>query len=203
MFVAWCETSCDLTKPRIARYKNTWKHHQNAVFWCGLNLAQEKGLQFYQTRSHVVVLYSTLPAGCIKKAVRMKTRDELHGKVRLNLRLPRVVFKSNSQYGLKIHKTKTQDHLGNHQATRQAMGKLVTTPWITEYMEYLFRQSSTTIRENKVKQLIEMFEKPQAQRIIYSGLETDAEDQKVQGSNHMSPLVLFLWPACLRLQWAP
>ena len=38
---------CDLTKPRIVPYKNTWKPHQNTVYWCDLKLAQEKGLLFY------------------------------------------------------------------------------------------------------------------------------------------------------------
>ena len=36
------ETSCDLTKPRIVPYRNTWKPHQNTVYWCNLKLAQEK-----------------------------------------------------------------------------------------------------------------------------------------------------------------
>ena len=40
------ETSCDLTKPRVVPYKNTWKPHQNIVYWCNLKLAQEKGLLF-------------------------------------------------------------------------------------------------------------------------------------------------------------
>ena len=76
------ETPRDLTKPRIAPYKNTWKRLQNTVFWCNLKLAEEKGLQFYQTRSHAVVLYNT-PAACIEKAVCMKIQEELCQKVRL------------------------------------------------------------------------------------------------------------------------
>ena len=48
-----------------------------------LKLAQERGLQFYQTRSHAVVLYNTLFAAWIEKAVCMKTKDELYRKVRL------------------------------------------------------------------------------------------------------------------------
>ena len=78
----------DLTKPRIALYKNTWKRFQHAVLWCNLKLAQEKGLQCYQTRSHAVVLYDTLPAAFIEKAVCMKTQDGLYQKVRLTPRLP-------------------------------------------------------------------------------------------------------------------
>ena len=87
------ETPCDLTKPKIAPYKNTWKRFQNTVFWCNSNLAQEKDLQFHQTRSHAVVLYNTLPAACVEKAVCVKTQDELCQRV------PRVVLKSNSQCG--------------------------------------------------------------------------------------------------------
>ena len=42
------ETLCDLSKARIAPYKNTWKHFQNTVFRCNLKLAQQRGLQFNQ-----------------------------------------------------------------------------------------------------------------------------------------------------------
>ena len=82
------ETPRDLTKPRIAPYKNTWTRLQNTVLWWNLKLAQEKGLQYYQTRSHAIVLYDTLPAASIEKVVCMKTQDELYQKVRLTPRLP-------------------------------------------------------------------------------------------------------------------
>ena len=61
------ENPRDLTKPRIAPYKNTWKRLQNTVFWCNLKFAQEKGLQFYQTRSHAVVLCNTLLQLALRK----------------------------------------------------------------------------------------------------------------------------------------
>ena len=78
------ETSHNLTKPRIAPYKNTWKRLQKTVFWCNLKLAQEKGLHFYQTRSRAIVLYNTQPAACIEKAACMKTQEELCQKSSLN-----------------------------------------------------------------------------------------------------------------------
>ena len=87
------ETPCDLTKPRIMPYKITWKRFQNKVFLCNLEVVKERGLQFYQTRSHAVVLYNTLPAACIEKAVCMKTTDELYQEVRLTPRVARVVLK--------------------------------------------------------------------------------------------------------------
>ena len=44
-------------KPRITVYRNTWRVHQNTVYWGTLKLAQRKGLQFYQTRSHAIALF--------------------------------------------------------------------------------------------------------------------------------------------------
>ena len=76
---------------------NASKH---TVLWCNLKLVQARDLQFYQTRSHGVVFYNTLLVACIEKAVCMKTTEELYQKVRLTPRVPRVVLKSNSQYGL-------------------------------------------------------------------------------------------------------
>ena len=46
------ETPRDLTKPRIAPYKNSWKRLQNTEHWCNLKIAQEKGLHFSK-RGHM------------------------------------------------------------------------------------------------------------------------------------------------------
>ena len=56
------ETLCDLSRARIAPYKNTWKRFQDTVFWCNLKLAQQGGLQFYQTSSNSEILRDTLLA---------------------------------------------------------------------------------------------------------------------------------------------
>ena len=69
------ETFCDLSQERIAPYRNTWKPLQDTVHWCNLLLAQERGLQFYQTRSNAVILYDTLLAEFIEKAICMKTTE--------------------------------------------------------------------------------------------------------------------------------
>ena len=45
----------DLTKPRLASYKQKWKRHQDAVYWVDTQLAQRKGLKFYQTRSSFTI----------------------------------------------------------------------------------------------------------------------------------------------------
>ena len=52
----------DLTKPRLASYKQKWKWHQDTVYWVEKQLAQRKGLKFYQTKSNAVIFYDTLPS---------------------------------------------------------------------------------------------------------------------------------------------
>ena len=51
---------------------------QDTVFWCNLKLAQQRGLQFYQTRANAVLLDDTWPAEFIEKAKCMMTKDQLH-----------------------------------------------------------------------------------------------------------------------------
>ena len=86
-----------LSNARIALCKNNWKPLQDTAYWCNLMLAQEGGLQFYQTRSHAVILYDTLPAECIEKAICMKTEEQLYHRESVR---PRVVLRANSQCGL-------------------------------------------------------------------------------------------------------
>ena len=71
----------DLNVPRHAQYlHNAWKRHQDAENWVDINLAIEKGLTFYQTRSNAFILQETFPAYCIPKVVRMKTGEVLYQK---------------------------------------------------------------------------------------------------------------------------
>ena len=91
------EVQYDLDKPRIAPYQHTWRSQNDTVFWCNLQLAQRKGLQFFQTRSHAITLSDTLPAICIDKVVCMKTREELYCKIYGSPKLPRVTLVPNLQ----------------------------------------------------------------------------------------------------------
>ena len=69
----------DLEAPRLAQHMHkAWKKHQNTVYWVDIKLAQKKGLKFYQTRSNAIILYSTLPAYCIRKDVRMETGEIMY-----------------------------------------------------------------------------------------------------------------------------
>ena len=72
----------DLKAPRLAQYMQTaWQKHQNTVYWVDIRLDQKKGLKFYQTRSNAIILYNTLPAYCIPKAIKMETQEIKNEKV--------------------------------------------------------------------------------------------------------------------------
>ena len=79
----------DFNEPRRAQYLHSaWKKHQDAVFWVGINLAIQKGLTFYQTRSNAIILQETLPAYCNPKVVRLKTGEVLYEKSYMSPRPP-------------------------------------------------------------------------------------------------------------------
>ena len=70
----------DLTKPRLASYKQKWKRHLDTVYWVDIQLAQRKGLRFYQTRSNAIIPNYTLPAYYISKVVVVKSEVSLQRK---------------------------------------------------------------------------------------------------------------------------
>ena len=82
----------DLTKPRLASYKQKWKVHHDTVYGVDIQLAQRKELKFYQTRSNAVILYDILPAYCISKAIVMKSEEIIYQKVYVSPRPPPTIF---------------------------------------------------------------------------------------------------------------
>ena len=79
----------DLTVPRRAQsLHSAWKKHQDAVCWVDINLAIQKGLTFYQTRSNAIILQGILPAYGIPKVVRLKTGEVLYEKSYMSPRPP-------------------------------------------------------------------------------------------------------------------
>ena len=87
----------NLQAPRLALYKQkVWKKHQNTVYWVRIKLAQKKGFKFYQARSNAIILYDTLPACCIPKAILMETGEIIYEKVYASPRPPpKISFKYN------------------------------------------------------------------------------------------------------------
>ena len=105
----------DLNVPRRAQYLHSaWKRHKDAVYGVDIDLAIQKGLTFYQTRSNAIILQETLPANCIPKVVRMKTEEVLYEKVFMSPRPPPKI-------SLK-HEWKRE--LGSEHAQRSEVGQL-------------------------------------------------------------------------------
>ena len=73
------------------------KKHQDTVYWVGIQLAQRKGLKFYQTRLNAVILHETLPAFCIPKVVVMESGEIIYGQsIYMSPRPPpKISFKDN------------------------------------------------------------------------------------------------------------
>ena len=80
----------DYSVPRRARYvQNTWKRHQDTVFWIDIDLGIiKKGLKFYQTRSNAIILQGVLPPSCIVRAERLKGGEPLYKRQYLSPRPP-------------------------------------------------------------------------------------------------------------------
>ena len=87
----------DLETPRLAWYhQKKWKKHQNTVYWVDIKLAQKKGFEFYQSRSNAIIVYDTLPAYCIPKAIMMETGEIIYEKVYASPPPPpKISFKDN------------------------------------------------------------------------------------------------------------
>ena len=111
----------DLTKPRLALYKQKWERHQDTVYWVDIQFAQRNRLKFYQTRSNAIILYDTLPACCISKVVVMKSEEIMYEKVYVSHRSPpKTSYKDNWMCDL------DSDVAGSSKDTRRIQPKPIT-----------------------------------------------------------------------------
>ena len=110
----------DYSVPRHARYvQNTWKRHQDTVFWIDIDLGIIKeGLKFYQTRSNAIILQGALPANCIVRADRLKSGEKLYERQYLS---PRSPPKISLRHDLNWNKGQDQGFTVEH----RQVGKLV------------------------------------------------------------------------------
>ena len=111
----------DYSVPRHARYvQNTWKRHQDTVFWIDIDLGIIKErLKFYQTRSNAIILQGVLPASCIVRAERLKSGETLYERQYLSPRPPpKISFRRDLNW------TKGNNELGST-VEHRPVGKLV------------------------------------------------------------------------------
>ena len=100
--------------------QNTWKRHQDTVFWIDIDLGIIKeGLKFYQTRSNAIILQGALPANCIVRAERLKSGEKLYERQYLSPRPPpKISLKHDHNW------TKGNDQSGSA-VEHRPVGKLV------------------------------------------------------------------------------
>ena len=120
----------DYSVPRLARYlQNTWKRHQDSVYWVDIDLGIKEGLKFYQTRSNAIILQGTLPANFIVRAERLKTGEKLYEKQYLSPRPPPKISlrrdlnwtKGNNELG------STVEHRPVEKRVQQSLGEIGET----------------------------------------------------------------------------
>ena len=111
----------DYSVPRRARYvQNTWKRHQDTVFWIDIDLGIIKeGLKFYQTRSNAIILQGVLPPSCIVRAERLKSGEPLYKRQYLSPRPPPKISLRHD-----LNWTRGNDDLGST-VEHRPVGKLV------------------------------------------------------------------------------
>ena len=148
-------------------------------------LAQKRELQFYQTRSHAIVLYNKLPAVCFEKAICMKTKEELYHKVYLSPRLPRVVLKANSQSGQQDQQeqdARTSCDTQAHRRPRETWCSNVDYT-IPDIHHFAVEQQDTN-RRDTVKKLIQQFASHPNKESFLQDLNKTEEINKFSDKSH-------------------
>ena len=146
----------DYSVPRHARYlQNTWKRHQDTVFWIDIDLGIIKErLKFYQTKSNAIILQGVLPASCIVRAERLKSGETLYERQYLSLRPPpKISLKHHHNW------TKGNNELGST-VEHRPVGKLVQQS-LGETL-----QSGSSKPTQSPKTIEDRTEKPVTQEIV-------------------------------------
>ena len=67
-----------MSKRRKAHNKTECKRAQDAVHWIHLARAQEKGITFWQTKSHAIIAHKTVLPDCIERVISQKGETTLY-----------------------------------------------------------------------------------------------------------------------------
>ena len=142
------------------------------------SLLKRNGLQFYQTRSHVIILSGTLPAICVEKMVCMKTGEELNCKVHQSPKLPRVTLMPKSQHNRKdlpiADSRKSNDCESEERKHRETCSSTRVYFRIPGIPHSTVEQVETS-RKETVRLLIEQFENRPNKNILLKDFEKSEE----------------------------
>ena len=90
----------DDTVPQKMHYHSHWKRNQDAVYWVKFSRAQDQGLQFWQTKSHPVIVPSPVPADCIYRVTSQNGDRILFERLSTPRPAPKDILKSNWQQSI-------------------------------------------------------------------------------------------------------
>ena len=85
----------DYTVPQQMHYHSQRKRNPDAVYWIKLSSAQDQGLQFWQTKSHAIIVHSPVPAECICRVICQSGDRILFERLSTSRPAPKVTQKSN------------------------------------------------------------------------------------------------------------
>ena len=85
-----------MTSPSREKYitRANGKTNQDAVYWINLARAQDKGLQFWPTWSHAIIVCSTVSADCIHKVISQNGERTLFERLSTPQPAPKIVLKN-------------------------------------------------------------------------------------------------------------
>ena len=161
----------DFSLPRRAKYVHSaWKRQQDAIFWVDIDLAIREGLTFYQKRSNAIILQRTLPAHCISKVERLKTREMLYERRYLPLRPPpNVSLKHDHNW------TKGNDQSGST-VEQQSVGQLVQ-----QSFGEAPRAEFSTPTQSKPNPICDRSGKPEDIERVFAEKEKTSRSQEIDG----------------------
>ena len=118
------------------------------MYWVDINLALKEGLKFYQTRSNAIILYDTLPAYCIQKAIMTWTGELIYSKVYASPRfLPKISFEDNWMKEL-------GSEVAGHDESSQTQLSSTESLWVSNHLVCLQgnrKRCLVWLRKNKLK----------------------------------------------------
>ena len=114
-------------------HKSKSNFSQDAVYWITLVRAQEKELQFWQTRSHIIIVHDAVPADCMGNVVCQKEYKTKNERLSTPRPAPKIVLKSA---------WKSRQQRSNPKVTQQITKTPEASGNRCEVLSYLLREKS-------------------------------------------------------------
>ena len=99
----------DYTVPQKVPYVTRWKHDQDAAYLIRLSKAQDRGLEFWQTKSFAIMTHATILGDCIDRVTSQDADRVIFERLETPRPAPKVTLKKNWQSQQQQHSTSDTD----------------------------------------------------------------------------------------------